>query len=303
MHQITTMKKKLSEKEEKEFQEWLKRDDDSTCETYHDYATYVLPDLDYKYQLIAIKNLVAVHKDISDKNTQEIETLNEAIEKVTRRDYKEYLFGQRGEQLYVNSYVNAAHSMAAVGMLAPFMESIFFQSFLGIEKGENESFFPDLNIDLVENKSSNLHQRWVQATHEKWDCHFVWHKNRRQEDLVKGILQLSEATGLKEFLPEDLEITLKVLFAYRNKMFHFGLEWPSEEREKFWQRIQNEKWPSNWIEAATKNNDEHLIIYISDAFITHCLDSAEAIIDGISRFVFKAAEQQLKQYNKRVSEN
>lgn len=258
-YQVLDMKKKFIEEwlgnQSEGFEEWLELDED--VGTHRDWVALVLPDLNYQAHLIAIKGLLAVHKNISNNNAEEIkEIFNE-------------------EKWYSSIYEDAAHSMAAVGMLAPFIESIFYQSFFGIKK---ELF--------SENKGHNRHQRWEESTVDTWDCHFVWRQNHREKNLVEGILQLSDATGLKNFLPDDLAVLLKVLFAYRNKMFHFGFEWPTKERKKFWQRIQNENWPSNWITAA-KHGGEPWIIYLSDDFITHCVERTEEILDGISYFVFK----------------
>ena len=46
--------------------------------------------------------------------------------------------------------------------------------------------------------------------------------SKTKKDLVAGILQLCDATGLVKKLPSDLEVTLSALFIYRNRMFHDG---------------------------------------------------------------------------------
>ncbi len=251
--------------------------DEILSETPDDWACTVLPNLDYESHLIAIRGLLSVHKNDGIKTTQDINEIGDFIKntKGAREDYIEHLIDEQMYKFHCSVYQSAAHSMAAVGMLAPFLESIFYQSFFGIKN----NFFSD-------NNHPNDHSRWEKATIDTWDCHFVWDKNHRRKDLVEGILQLSNAVGLKDFLPNDLNILLKVLFSYRNKMFHFGFEWPPEERKRFWNRIKNDNWPSGWLDAATSGG-EPWIIYLSDDFILHCVESIEEIINGISRFVYK----------------
>jgi hypothetical protein len=71
---------------------------------------------------------------------------------------------------------------------------------------------------------------------------------------------------------------------YRNKMFHCGLEWPIEERRKFYNRIKNERWPENWL-SFSKSGDEPWIFYLTDEFIKKCIESSENAILGIAQYV------------------
>lgn len=237
-----------------------------------DFACVVLPDLDYDAQLISIRHLLRIHEDVDKEFDREIEKIKQ-FSRQNRKlgDDQELLEWE--ERLHASIYQSAAHSMSAVGMLAPLIESIFDQAFHGIHKKI-----------FTEDQNSSSHMRWEQSCTDKWDCHFVWEKGRRKKDLVRGIIQLSEATGLKPFLPHDIELVLKVLFAYRNKMFHWGFEWPIEERVRFWSRIQNENWPKSWLEKAT-SGDKPWIIYLSGEFIQHCTETIERLIDSLGEFV------------------
>ena len=239
-----------------------------------DFACVVLPDLDYEAQLIAISHLLNAHQNADAESTQEIKDI-EKFAQNTKGARNEYAVDQWLERLHSSTFQSAAHSMSAVGMLAPLFESIFYQAFYGIK----ENLF-------IEKQTLPKHNRWVQTESEKWDCHFAWGKEGRKRNLVLGIMQLSEATGLKLFLHDDLELVLTVLFSYRNKMFHCGFEWPIEERNRFWSRINKEKWPENWLEAATTNN-EPWIIYLSNEFIWHCLERIRATIAAIGKFVYE----------------
>jgi hypothetical protein len=163
--------------------------------------------------------------------------------------------------------------MSAVGMLAPLIETIFYQCFQGIGK----QFYPAT-------QPCKTHDRWNASHGIQWDCHFVVAKGRIHKDIVKGIFQLSDAVGLSERFPSDLKAVLSALFAYRNSMFHHGFEWPVEERERFAKRIHNEGWSKEWFSVAT-NNDNPWIFFMSDNFILHCDKTIELILDAIGCFV------------------
>jgi hypothetical protein len=175
-------------------------------------------------------------------------------------------------RLHESVYQDAAHSMAAVGMLAPFVESLFYQAFHGIHC----RFY-----------SGNIHpsndQRWQQSVSDQWDCHFVWNKNRRDRNLVNGIMQLANAVELSRHLPDDLEKVLSALFEYRNKMFHCGFEWSSEDLERFHRRIKQGEWPVEWFSTA-KRDEKLWMIFLTDTFIEHCLLTIEKILVGFGNF-------------------
>ena len=237
-----------------------------------DFACVVLPDLDYDAQLISIRHLLRIHETVDQELNIEIKEIEEFAKNTTGRR-NEHAVDEWVDRLHSSVYQSAAHSMSAVGMLAPLMESIFHQAFHGI----HEKFF-------TEKQNLSTHIRWDKSDADKWDCHLVWGKSGRKEDLVRGIIQLSEATGLRTFLPDDIELVLTVLFAYRNKMFHCGFEWPVKERVRFWNRIQNEEWPANWLDNATSGG-EPWIIYLSGEFVQHCIKTIEQVINSLGNFV------------------
>ena len=138
--------------------------DEVLTETPDDWACTVIPNLDYEAHLIAIRGLLSVHKKKGSKTTQDINEIDDFIEnaKGEREDYIEHLIDKKLCKFHCSVYQSAAHSMAAVGMLAPFLESIFYQSFFGIKN----NFFSD-------NKHPNDHSRWEKAAIDTWDCHFV----------------------------------------------------------------------------------------------------------------------------------
>lgn len=236
------------------------------------FACVVLPELNYDSQLIAVRHLLKVHENVNQELLSEINALEES-EKNSHGRICEYFQFEREEKLENSVYQSAAHSMSAVGMLAPLMESVFHQAFHGI----HEKLFTDeeISIDHIRSKIKDA---------KKWDCHFVFDEKLTKKDLVGGIIQLSDATGLKQFLPHDIEMVLRVLFSYRNKMFHCGFEWPMEERICFWECIQNGYWPENWLDKATIGN-EPWIIYLTGEFIQHCINTTEKVIEALGNFV------------------
>lgn len=161
--------------------------------------------------------------------------------------------------------------MAAVGMLAPIIESILCQSFRGIRRSFETNSIP-----------FSSHPRWKLTTNEKWDCHYVFSQSGgKKRNLVKGILQLANATGLTAHLPNDFGPTLQALFEYRNKMFHFGFEWPTFEREQFHKRIAD--WPSDWFSLATSDH-KPWIFYVTDTFINHSFNIIDSVLAGVGAF-------------------
>jgi len=238
-----------------------------------DYIIYNLEvDFDIDSQLLAIRGLLSRNRNADKSISDEIKELKE------RTCYLKGLAADRAvdewvDQIYYSTYQDAAHSMSAVGALAPFYETIFFQSFKGIGK----RFYSA-------KKHYKIHDRWNAAQDIQWDCHYVIANGRIHKDIVKGIFQLSDAVGLSERFPSDLKAVLPALFTYRNSMFHHGFEWPVEERERFAKRIQNEGWPKDWFSVAT-HNDNPWIFFMSDNFIQHCDKTIELVLDAIGCFV------------------
>jgi hypothetical protein len=229
--------------------------------------------LDIQSQLIAIRELLSYHRQASEAFLREIKEIEEHAKKLSGtlndRAVDEWL-----DRVRHSVYQDAAHSMSAVGMLAPFIESLFHECYQGI--GRN--FFPSTS-PLVS------HDRWDAAHAVQWDCHFVIEASREpRKDLVRGVRQLADATGLARLLPKDLDQTLAALFGYRNKMFHYGFEWPLPERHRFARRISDENWPRDWFQQAT-SGDEPWIYYLSQRFVDHCLTFIEQTLDGFSAFV------------------
>ena len=246
---------------------------DGFIELSDDDATYwALSDLDYDSQLVAIRKLLSRQARADEKLTDEIKEI-EARAARMGGVRNQWAVDEWVDHIHHSVYQDATHSMAAVGMIAPFVESVFYQAFQNI----GHEMTKDVSLP-------NNHARWQRSAQDQWDCHFVWVNGYRKKDLVQGIMQLIDAIGMTPYMPDDLQPTLSALFAYRNKMFHCGFEWPLEERRRFDERLMNEPhWPPDWFSKATSDG-EPWIFYMSSVFIEHCLVRADQIITGIGGF-------------------
>ena len=209
-----------------------------------DWVDYDDSDLDYDSQLIAIRELLARHRSADEELEVEIQTLA-ARAKKTGNEHAGDAFV---DHVHMSVYQGAAHSMAAVGLLAPFIESVFRRALLGIEH-------------LTENNPAPCNPP----------------KRLRWMDIVPCV----DGIGMRTYMPDDLESTLSALFKYRNNMFHCGFEWPIKKRREFNSQLKD--WPSDWFSKATSNNDPW-VFYMSPVFIKHCLVRADQIIAGVGRF-------------------
>ncbi len=101
--------------------------------------------------------------------------------------------------------------------------------------------------------------------------------------IPKEIMKLVKGCSLSP-ISSDLEPSLKALFEYRNKMFHWGIEWPFDQRERFDRLIRDSGWPSSWFDRAI-DGDGPWVFYLTAEFVSHCLDSIEQLIDSVRHFV------------------
>jgi len=247
-----------------------------------DYACLVIPNLDYESQLYAIRDLINLHIHMEEHVDSDLKAMKDSEEKYGNLKSDNFIT-EWEQRVHESVYQSAAYSMAAVGMLSPLMESLFTHAFEGIR----EKFFSP-------QQDNNQHKRWEYIECDKWNCHIAWGTSGRKDDLVRGILQLSDAIGLKPFLPSDIEHVLEALFSYRNRMFHHGFEWPLAQRQKYWKRINSSRWDKSWFIAST-TNEEPWIIYLTDMFISHCISTIENIIESIGAYVlFQQENSQTK---------
>ena len=228
-------------------------------------------ELDLDAQLHAIHALLAGHRVADLDLTNQIERLADHARKATGFA-NELAVDQWVDALHTSIYQDAAHSLAAVGMIAPLIESILVQSFAGIRTKL-------ARVVVVQPPRSQGSEQ------EIWNCRrHVATNGRWGTDVVKGTLQLVESIGLTPLFPSSTAQTLAALMAYRNKNFHLGFEWPVVERAAFQKRIEDEGW-DDWFRVST-TDEKPWIFYMTPAFVEHCLDFTGKLLDGLGRFVF-----------------
>ena len=213
-------------------------------------ALFLIHEYDLEAQLLAIKDVVRRNRQSDEVLAAQIKALDAEICK-SRDEYVYQLQDCWIDELHNSVFQDAAHSMSAVGMLAPFVESLFVAVFNGLRKDPDGA-----PVSLRKGPGS----------------------------AVEGIERHSASTGLKPYLPDGHMETLAALFAYRNKMFHNGFEWPMKERHKFSEEIQRRGWPPEWFKKST-SGDQPWIFYMSADFIQHCLDTIDQVLEGVGAYV------------------
>ena len=230
--------------------------------TDQDIGTAVL-EPQFESQLVAIRSILERNYEAERKVSAEIKRLDARIREHGCNISME---NQRIWHLHSVTFLDAAHSTAAVGMIAPLMESVFDRAFSYLRHAVGKSYA------LV-----SAHERW--QLDDRWNHRVVWKHGRRETNIAKGIVQLAEAIDLEKHLPDDLEKTLSALIAYRNRMFHCGLEWPDRDREAFAKLIDANGW-TDWFTRAESGGDPW-IFYMSREFTDHCLETVDRIIEGV----------------------
>lgn len=232
-----------------------------------DYAHSFFEDYDLGAQLLAIRGFLAHWRRSEEEEAAEITELAERAQ----QSQSDHLVGMYTDMLHASVYSGAAHSAAAVGMLAPFVENLFTGIFRGI--GDEEGDYLGRDSDSKRSQS---------ARRQFWDPHFVYSSGEVKGSLVAGILQLADATRLTARLPQDTKQILEALFEYRNAMLHNGFEWPAERRTSFGERVR--KWSDDWFICAW-SNDKPWVWYMSDTFLSRILTFIDEVVDAAGKHV------------------
>ena len=152
---------------------------------------------DYYNQFCAIRALLGRHHQADEDLSDEIrKTEKLAATKAGASSHR--VDDHWADLMHTASFQDAAHSMAAVGMLAPTIESFFKHTF----RAMGEPF-----------------------------------QQRKREGFPLAVMRVSQKVGMDQYLPADLKTTLQALWKYRNAMFHNGFEWPAQEAENFRNRL------------------------------------------------------------------
>ena len=192
--------------------------------------------------------------------------INKLEAEVRERGGGSWMVDRWVDYLHGSTFLDATHSVATVNLITPLVESLFGRAFRYLKGELGESY-----------SLQSGHERW--QLDDRWDHRYVWKHGRERRDIAKGIVQLAEAIDLARHLPVDQERTLSVLFAYRNKMSHCGVEWPDKELRAFADRIDSDGRADCFTRA--KSGGKPWIFYMSREFTDHCLDKVDGIIEGV----------------------
>jgi hypothetical protein len=91
--------------------------------TDREMACSILPSLDYEKQLVAISSLLNRNHEAKKRLHARMKETDEFARSSTGLA-NERAIDECGQDLYLSIYQNAAHSMAALGMIAPLLESM-----------------------------------------------------------------------------------------------------------------------------------------------------------------------------------
>lgn len=237
-----------------------------------DQALFLIGERDLESQLIAIKGVLRQNREAEKQATKTIKALDEHIRSLADDDaeYQMHIEDHWVDTLHGTVFQDAAHSLSAIGMLAPFIESLFVSIYEGLRNRTPKDVGGDPRTKATQN--------------QYWNPQIVFGKDGPRDDIVAGIEQLAISTGLQPFLPSGYQKTLSALFSYRNNMFHNGFEWPLEARQKFANRIKNDGWPSDWFDQAIRDK-EPWVFYMSNEFIEYCLQTIDRVLEGVGRYL------------------
>lgn len=225
-------------------------------------------EFDLRSQLIAIRHFLGRNKAAEAEVSAEIERLAESA-KAASGDHADHLVDIWIEEMHGSVFHDGVNSLAAVGMLAPLIEGLFVQLFRHMGK-------------LTEPEDT-AHPRLLAAHRDLWDPHQFFRSGSRDPNLVEGVLQLADMTGLKAKLPEDTKTVLTALFSYRNAMLHNGLEWPAENRERFEAR-HGAAWPEAWF-SSSRTGPSPWIFYMTPLFIERCLAFVDELMTAFGALI------------------
>ena len=236
-----------------------------------DYGHFLLETIDLDTQLLAIRAMIGRNRKADERLYEQIKELD-ARARAAKGDLAHHLVDMNVDELHGSVYQSAANSAAAVGALAPLLESFFREIFAGLPKHYEEQISPRVAMLRPDGREF-----------DPWNpYHYLGSKGPRVE-IGLGIVQLAQATGLAKHLPEDHAAVIEALFLYRNKMLHRGFEWPLNERYSFLKVVAEKRWRATWFSQATTGNDPW-VIYITDEFIDRCLAFIDELLLGAGAY-------------------
>jgi len=244
-------------------------------------------DIDARSALSAIQDLVDVllkwDKSISSNINIDREALQER--------WSEHREDSHIDMLHLSTYQSAAISHSCIAAFAPFVEGFYTHEFYWQQYlFETKDSYTTPNL---------LCQRWQIC--KTFNAYF-WNPNKYVDkslnvytDIARGIPQLIDALGMKDRMPDNYEEILACLFTYRNKSFHGGYEWTTENRRKFAKFIEEKAIRKTWFSCSTSGGEPQ-VYYATNEFIQVCLKACEYIVRSFDEMHYKWI--QTKQYSR-----
>ncbi|MER9880993.1 hypothetical protein [Mesorhizobium sp. M0118] len=237
-----------------------------------DHLFTLLDTIDWDAQLDAIQDVLGRNRAAADAVASNIKALEEGV-RTYRGRYQDHAVDGHVDAMYRSSYSDAAVSLSAVGMVVPMLESVLSQSFKSLGA-----------MYSAKRMSPPHHQRWQRAGEHvhRWNCQWYFGSSGPRTDIISGIKQLSEATGLANWLEPGTTDWIAAMLSYRNRVFHGGFEWSIDQREQFETLIAERNWDRFFQSART--NDNPWIFYIRDEIIDDMPRRMASILDSLGRF-------------------
>lgn len=195
-------------------------------------------EFDYGSQLQAVRQLLVRNEKADARLTHEIEG-TQWWASVSSEGDSDVAFVYTIDLISESTFQRVAHSMAAIGVIAPIIEAVF--------------------KDAARRSGEKLPPR----------------------NFMEQLPEIVIRTGMSAYLPDDFAITREAIFQYRNKLFHWGFEWPAGECERFQNAVN--KWPPGWFAVADLEMQQKVFI-MSPTFIEHCLTTAEEVTKDLQTF-------------------
>ncbi|TBE02316.1 hypothetical protein [Rhizobium ruizarguesonis] len=238
-----------------------------------DYLYTLVHNIDWQAQLRAVRLMISRNRQAGEAFSKAIE--DDAAEVRTYDGpHDDHWVNQHVDMIHESVYRDAAESMAAIGMIAPLVESTLGQSLAALGDMYDRN-----------NISPGKQERWTRAQKHKarWNCQFYYNdKKEEKNNIILGMPQLAGACGLDKFLSQEFMSWFEAMFTYRNSMFHGGFEWTVDRRELFEKSVEKNGWDRFF--SCSTTNGRPWIYYIKDEAIDALPTMVENMLDSLGRF-------------------
>lgn len=237
-----------------------------------DYLSRLLDSIDWDPQLVAIRSVLERNRSAAERVSANIAELGERAATYSG-PHHDHLVDEHVDAMWRSSYSEAAVSLSAIGMIVPMAESVFSQTFQSLG-----------SMYVAKRMEPPDHRRWQRAGQhaERWNCQWYFGRDEARNDIISGLPQLSEASGLSPYLEPDTMDWIAAILSYRNRMFHGGFEWSLAQRDQFERLIAARSWDKYFQSART--NDNPWIFYLRDEVIDDMPRRMESLLDSFGRF-------------------